>query len=117
LSVEISTSVSSAVTVAPGSLAHSTTDALGDRLAHLRHHDVDGDRLGLCGRGRVGVRPVSRVARRLDAADAGAAPPDAPLVGAISASTAPTSTVSPSAAWTLTSVPRSARAPRRRPCP
>ena len=55
-------------------------DALGDRLAHLRHDDVEDS-----------PRPPSVGA--------------APLVGAISASTAPTWIVSPSAAWTLTTVP------------
>ena len=68
--------------------------ALGDRLAHRRHDDVD--RL-------AGVR-VSR--GLLGASSVGAAPPGRPpLPGEISASTAPTVIVSPSAAWILATVP------------
>ena len=77
----------------PGCLGHSRIDALGDRLAHLRHDDVDGvspaaasSAAGALGaRGAVGgrgaVRARSRRARRRP------------------------STVSPSAAWIFTTVP------------
>ena len=41
LSVEISTIVSSSATASPACFAHSRIVALGDRLAHRRHDDVD----------------------------------------------------------------------------
>ena len=76
-----------------GPLEH---DALGDRLAHRRHDDVD----GLGGAASAGAAGSSPPASWLCAA-AGAEP----LAGAISASTAPTPIVSPSAACSLTTVP------------
>ena len=70
--------------------------ALGDRLAHRGHLDLDHGRLaaGIAASGaRLGLVGADR---RTGAVAA----------GAISASTLPTPTVSPSAAWILTTVPR-----------
>ena len=69
--------------------------ALGDRLAHRGHRDVDRPSASAGGSARRSASRLGRRARR------GAAP----LVGAISARTLPTSTVSPSAAWIFTTVP------------
>ena len=90
LSVEISTSVSSAATASPGCLGPLEHDALGDRLAHGGHGDVDGAAGALRRRRRRPRRrrPLGRRGRRLAAAP-GAVGRRA-VVGAISASTAPT---------------------------
>ncbi len=72
--------------------------ALGDRLAHRGHLDLD-DGSRRRRRRRAGCRPRPRRHRPR----APAPEPFSP--GAISASTLPTPTVSPSAAWILTTVP------------
>ena len=96
LSVEISTIVSSTSTLSPTALAHSRIVPSETDSPICGHRDVD--RLGLAlrlGGGRLG--------RRASAGASAAGP--APLVGAISARMAPTSTVSPSAKWIFTTVP------------
>ena len=90
LSVEISTTVSSSETLSPASLCHSSTVP----------SDTDSPIWGMT---------MSTVLPSAGAASAGASSPSsaggaAPLVS-ISASTAPTATVSPSCAWILTRVP------------
>ena len=93
--------------------------ALGDRLAARRGDDVD-DLAAGGGLAVGGARPAAAVPRARPAASrlgSVAAAGAAPFSVAISASTAPTLTVSPSAAWILTHGARwRARAPRRRPC-
>ena len=87
LSVEISTIVSSSATGSPGCLAHSriVPSVTDSPIAGMTMSTVSPPASAGLGRGRGGRRRRSP--------------------GAISASTAPTEIVSPSAAWILTTVP------------
>jgi hypothetical protein len=87
LSVEISTIVSSWAMASPGCLCHSsTTPSVTDSPM-------------------AGMTISTSVPPASEASGASALAGPSPFVGAISASTEPTDTVSPSAAWTLTTVP------------
>src|SRR5829696_5421693 len=92
LSVEISTTVSSAATGSPGAFSHSRTVP----------SDTDSPIWGIT---MSTVSPVPGTPPFPASASVGAAADAAPLAGAISASSAPTSIVSPAWAWILTSVP------------
>ena len=96
LSVEISTIVSSASIASPTCLAHSST------TPSLTDSPIAGMTMSTTSSAAAGG--ASGCAAAGGASGCAAAGP-LPLVGAISASTAPTWMVSPSAAWTFTTVP------------
>ena len=118
LSVGISTSVSSAAIGSPSALCPLEHGALADdrpspawrrrRCVPCRPPRPPPRRRLLAAaarRRRPSRSPRRRAPRRRPRVAVAASPPAAPFVGAISASTAPTTTVSPSAAWTFTIVP------------
>ena len=90
LSVEISTSVSSSSTLSPACLAHS----------RIVPSLTDSPIAGICT--SIVLPPASGSAAGASSVGVGALPFSP---GAISASTVPTPIVSPSATWTLTTVP------------
>jgi hypothetical protein len=92
LSVEISTIVSSSATESPGCLAHS----------RIVPSETDSPIAGISI--SITVASLEEEGSSSTGSSAVIAGPD-PFVGAISASTLPTPTVSPSAAWILTTVP------------
>src|SRR5215213_4672955 len=94
LSVEISTSVSSCSTVSPADLAHS----------RIVPSETDSPICGIV-MSIVFASPACSGSGSAAGSSSPAAAGALPLVGAISARTAPTSTVSPSAKWIFTTVP------------
>src|SRR5215208_6984294 len=94
LSVEISTIVSSTSTLSPAALAHS----------RIVPSDTDSPIWGIV-MSRVCASPSGSPAASAAGVSSAAAAGALPLVGAISARMAPTSTVSPSAKWIFTTVP------------
>src|SRR3954452_24845727 len=94
LSVEISTSVSSCSTVSPADLAHS----------RIVRSETDSPICGIV-MSIACASPACSGSGSAAGSSSAAAAGALPLVGAISARTSPTSTVSPSAKWIFTTVP------------
>ncbi len=94
LSVEISTIVSSSATSSPGCLAHSRI------VPSETDSPIAGIAISITAASAAGASSAGS-----GSGSASAAAGRAPFVGAISASTLPTPTVSPSAAWIFTTVP------------